>query len=400
MTRLRAGNRQARAGTPQANSLSTRPLAGDARVQPCVAARVDDVRPAAEHGHGGRVQRGLGVHGGLLRDGVDAQGHPAGHDHAGSRQTAGDAARHLLAVGRRRTRADHRDDRRVHDRGDPGARPSPGPLPRARTGTAAGLRGRGAGRDRAPRSRRRRGRPAGAAPRGAGRPQDPRGGPRRTARRRTPPRRRPGRPHRRRPAASPPASSAPRTRRCPPAAARAPAPSSCSGARARRRTRAGTTPACRARRTWPWRRPPASPMGPHPVIAVAQALGDVLQGDLRSALEVGDGAGHLHHPVRPPRAEVAGTRMRGRAWPDDRASSRQKRRRCRVVMCALAWTPLPANRSCCRLRAATTRSRTSADDSPLPASRRSFGGTRGTSRRRSMRSSRGPLRRLRYWRRR
>ena len=50
----------------------------------------------------------------------------------------------------------------------------------------------------------------------------------------------------------------------------------------------------------------ASRMGPHPVIAVAQALGDVLQGDLRSALEIGDGPGHLHHPVRPPRAEVEG----------------------------------------------------------------------------------------------
>src|SRR5450756_2985299 len=65
-------------------------------------------------------------------------------------------------------------------------------------------------------------------------------------------------------------------------------------------------------------------------------------------------------------------------------------------MWALAYAPVPARRASCRSRAPDTRARTLADGSPWAPLRRSRGGTRGTSRRRSMRSSSGPLSRDPY----
>ena len=107
------------------------PAAGDARVEAGVAARVDDVGAAAEHGDGrerragvrvqGRLLDGcVGLDGRLLRDGVDPEGEPADDHDAGAGEAAGEHPRHVLAVGRGRAGADDRDERRLDEGGEAG----------------------------------------------------------------------------------------------------------------------------------------------------------------------------------------------------------------------------------------------------------------------------------------
>ena len=90
-----AGNRQARAGTPQANSLTIRPCSTTSPVQAHVLARIRHVGAAPStatvRGRSGESR----LHGGGLRDRVDAHGEPADDHHPGAGEVTAQRPCHL-----------------------------------------------------------------------------------------------------------------------------------------------------------------------------------------------------------------------------------------------------------------------------------------------------------------
>ena len=144
-------------------------------------------------------------------------------------------------------------------------------------------------------------------------------------------------------------------------------------------------------RTW------SSPGTPQLVPATqGQRLGEVALGILRVAAPRSaivratrrDRSNPL--PVRPNTSTAS---ARSRSAPSVRDATR---RATEPERCALHAAPVSFERSCWRSRAASTRSRTPADDSARSRPSNSCRETRGTSNRMSMRSRSGPDKRARY----
>jgi hypothetical protein len=127
-------------------------------------------------------------------------------------------------------------------------------------------------------------------------------------------------------------------------------------------------------------------------LAVLERLGDVGRFDIVAGAEIGDGAGHFEDA------------MEGAGGEGELADSDFEQAPGLVVeadlddVSALTWTavaPAAAKRADWRARAASTRTRTLSDDSPRAPVASFWKSTRGTSMKRSIRSSSGPE--MRRW---